>query len=111
VAAVPGDVSPTPLIKKQTKENYLSIYSYTVDLLHSLYDSLEGNQPVARQLPTHRTAQTQNKSTQTSMHQVGFEPTIPAFERGKRVHALDRAATVIGNKRKQECLKNFAEWN
>jgi hypothetical protein len=27
---------------------------------------------------------------------VGFEPTIPAFERTKTVHALDRAATVIG---------------
>jgi hypothetical protein len=27
---------------------------------------------------------------------VGFEPTIPAFEREKTVHAIDRAATVIG---------------
>jgi hypothetical protein len=27
---------------------------------------------------------------------VGFEPTIPAFELVKTVHALDRAATVIG---------------
>jgi hypothetical protein len=27
---------------------------------------------------------------------VGFEPTIPALEREKTVHALDRAATVIG---------------
>jgi hypothetical protein len=27
---------------------------------------------------------------------MGFEPTIPAFERAKTVHALDRAATVIG---------------
>jgi hypothetical protein len=27
---------------------------------------------------------------------VGFEPTIPVFERAKTVHALDRAATVIG---------------
>jgi hypothetical protein len=26
---------------------------------------------------------------------VGFEPTIPVFERAKTVHALDRAATVI----------------
>jgi hypothetical protein len=30
------------------------------------------------------------------MPRVGFEPTIPAFERAKTVHALDRAATVIG---------------
>jgi hypothetical protein len=27
---------------------------------------------------------------------VGFEPTIPAFERAKTVHASDRAATIIG---------------
>jgi hypothetical protein len=39
--------------------------------------------------------QTQNKRTQTSMPQMGFEPTIPAFERAKTVHVLDRAATVI----------------
>jgi hypothetical protein len=30
------------------------------------------------------------------MPQAGFEPKIPVFERGKTVHALDRAATVIG---------------
>jgi hypothetical protein len=30
------------------------------------------------------------------MSWVGFEPTIPAFERAKTFHALDRAATVIG---------------
>jgi hypothetical protein len=27
---------------------------------------------------------------------MGFEPTTPAFKRVKRIHALDRAATVIG---------------
>jgi hypothetical protein len=31
------------------------------------------------------------------MPRVGFEPTIPAFQRTKTVHALDSAATVIGN--------------
>jgi hypothetical protein len=31
------------------------------------------------------------------MPQVGFEPTISVFERVKTVHALDRAATVIGS--------------
>jgi hypothetical protein len=51
-----------------------------------------GDQPVARPLPAHRTAQTQNKRTQTSMPWVEFEPTNPAFERAKTVHALDRAA-------------------
>jgi hypothetical protein len=30
------------------------------------------------------------------MPQVGFEPTIPVFERAKTVHALDGAANVIG---------------
>jgi hypothetical protein len=38
---------------------------------------------------------TQNKRTQTPMPLVGFEPTIPVFERAKTVHALERAATVI----------------
>jgi hypothetical protein len=27
---------------------------------------------------------------------VGFEPTIPVFERAKTVHTLDRATNVIG---------------
>jgi hypothetical protein len=30
------------------------------------------------------------------MLQVGFEPMIPVFERGKTVHVINRAATVIG---------------
>jgi hypothetical protein len=47
------------------------------------------DQPVARPLPAHRTAQTQNKRTQTSMPRVGFETTIPVFERAKTVHTLD----------------------
>jgi hypothetical protein len=55
-----------------------------------------GDQPFARPLPTHIIIQTQNKRTQTSMPWVVFEPTSPAFERAKSVHALDRAATVIG---------------
>jgi hypothetical protein len=31
------------------------------------------------------------------MPRVGFEPTIPVFERVKTVHAADREATVIGS--------------
>jgi hypothetical protein len=58
--------------------------------------SWTGNQPVTRPLSTHRATQTQNKRPQTSMYRVGFEPTIPVFERAKTVHALDRAATLIG---------------
>jgi hypothetical protein len=53
-----------------------------------------GDQPVSRPLPAHRTVQTQNKRTQTSMPQLGFEPTILVFERAKTIHALDSAATV-----------------
>jgi hypothetical protein len=54
------------------------------------------DQTVARPLPTHRTTQTQNKRTQTSMPLEGFEPTIPMFQPVKTVYALDRVATVIG---------------
>jgi hypothetical protein len=52
-----------------------------------------GDQPVARPLPTHRTTQTQNKRTQTSMPRVGFEPTIPVFQRAKMVHASDQSTS------------------
>jgi hypothetical protein len=61
-----------------------------------------GDQPVARPLPT----QIQNKGTQTSMPLVGFETTVLVFERAKMVHALDRAATVIGLMVDQE-VKTF----
>jgi hypothetical protein len=49
-----------------------------------------GDQPVARPLPTPQ------QYKQTYMPWVGFELTIPAFERAKAVHSLDREATVIG---------------
>jgi hypothetical protein len=52
-------------------------------------------QIVARLLPIHRTTQTQNKRTQTSMPLVRFKPATPVFKRMKTVHALDSAATVI----------------
>jgi hypothetical protein len=54
----------------------------------------KGDQPVARPLPTHDN--TNRINTQISMPWVGFESTIPVFERVKTGHALDRAATVIG---------------
>jgi hypothetical protein len=54
-----------------------------------------GDLLVARPLSIHRTAQTQNKRTQTSIPQVGFEPMIPVFERAKTIHTLDRTATMI----------------
>jgi hypothetical protein len=57
------------------------------------------DQPVARPLSKHRTTQTQNKRTQISMSQMGFEPTIPAYTRAKTFHALDRAAEAKPYKR------------
>jgi hypothetical protein len=39
------------------------------------------------------------------MSRVGFEPTIPVFERAETVHALDRGANVIG------ALKNKLQIN
>jgi hypothetical protein len=39
-------------------------------------------------------------TTQTSMPLVGFEPTVPAFERAKTVHALHRTTTILGS----ECI-------
>jgi hypothetical protein len=55
-----------------------------------------GDQPVAKPLPTHKTAQTQNNRTNTFIPRVEFKPTIPVFEPAKTVHVLDQAATVIG---------------
>jgi hypothetical protein len=57
-----------------------------------------GDQPVARPIPAHRTAQTQNKRTQISMPQVGFKPTILVFQRAKTVHASDRESIVFGER-------------
>jgi hypothetical protein len=56
-----------------------------------------GDQPVTRPLPTHRTTQTQNKRTKTSMPQMGIEPTTPVFKWAKTVHSLDGTATMIGH--------------
>jgi hypothetical protein len=53
------------------------------------------DQFATRPLCTHRTTQTQNRCTHTTMPLVGVEPTIPTFERAKTVHALDHGATVI----------------
>jgi hypothetical protein len=59
----------------------------------------------------HRTTQTQNKRRQTSIPWVGFEPTIPGFERAKIVHALDRATTAVCYRHSSvvyfKCRRNF----
>jgi hypothetical protein len=44
------------------------------------------------------TTYTQNKCTQPSMPQVGFEPMTPVFKQVKTVHAPVCVATVISNK-------------
>jgi hypothetical protein len=44
----------------------------------------QGDQPIARPLPTHRTTQTHNKRTQTSMPPVGFEPTTSVLKWAKK---------------------------
>jgi hypothetical protein len=63
-----------------------------------------GDQPVARPLPTHRTTQTQDKRTQTSMPRVGFEPTTPVFEPARTVYSVDRAAIVICDPAIRRCI-------
>jgi hypothetical protein len=74
----------------------LGRFSTFLILYSACRTSWTGDLPVAGPLSTRRTTQKQNKRTQTSMLQVGFEPTTPLFKRAKTVHALDRAATVIG---------------
>jgi hypothetical protein len=76
-------LGPWPLFQ------FLDVFTRTVSLWTS--DHL-----VARLLPTNKTAYTKHKHIQTSLPQVGFEPTTPVFEPAKSVHASDRAATVIG---------------
>jgi hypothetical protein len=87
---------------------YLSIYLWLYSLLLDLGRFLSflilytigrihwtGDQPVARPLLTEQ--HKQNKRKETCMPWVGFEPTIPAFERAKTVYAWDCAVTVIGD--------------
>jgi hypothetical protein len=54
-----------------------------------------GDLRVAKPLPTHRTTQTQNRHTEIHASN-GIEPTIPVFERVKKVEALESAATASG---------------
>jgi hypothetical protein len=52
-----------------------------------------GDQPFSRPLPTQSNKNTGGgERRQTSTAWMGFEHTIPAFERAKTVHALGRAA-------------------
>jgi hypothetical protein len=70
---------------------YLWLYSSLLDIGH-IFSFLifytvgrtawTGDQPVARPLPAHRTAETKNKRTETSMSQVRFESTIQCSREG-----------------------------
>jgi hypothetical protein len=51
-----------------------------------------GDQPVGSPLSTHRRTQIQNYRTQISMLRVGFEPTIPVFERGSGLRTCGHCA-------------------
>jgi hypothetical protein len=67
-------------------------FSQTVGLLRRVISPSQG-----RYLHTGKHKHRINAYThQTSMPWGGFEPTIPASERAKTVHALDGAATVTG---------------
>jgi hypothetical protein len=54
------------------------------------------DQPVARPQPTHDNTNAEGTQIQSSMPCVGFELTIPSFERAKTFHVLDRATTMMG---------------
>jgi hypothetical protein len=79
------------LEQRASVKRFVSLYflnlRYSVGLLGRVISPSQGRY----------VTQTQNTRTQTSMFRVGFEPTSPAFERAKTVHALDRAAIVIGD--------------
>jgi hypothetical protein len=66
-----------------------------MDLTYSSWNSLDGDQPVARLLPTQDNTNTKKRG-QAAMSRVGSEPMIKVFERTRTFHALHRAATVIG---------------
>jgi hypothetical protein len=76
-------VGPWPLFK------FLDLFTQSVGLLGRGISQSQGR-------CLHIGQYKQNKRTQTYMLRVGFEPTIPVFEKAKTVHTLDRAATVIG---------------
>jgi hypothetical protein len=82
--ALPAHLGPRPLIQ------FRNHFSQTVGLLGRVIRPSQG-----RYLHTGQHKHRINVYTyQISMPWVGFEATIPASERAKTVHVLDRAATV-----------------
>jgi hypothetical protein len=85
--ALPYHSGPRPVIQ------FRNHFSQTVGLLGLVISPLQG-----RYLNTGQHKHIINAYIhQTSMPLVGFEPAIPASEREKAVHALDRAGTVTAN--------------
>jgi hypothetical protein len=84
--ALPTHSGPKPLIQ------FRNYFSQTVGLLGRVIRPSQGPYLNSGQHKHRINAYTH----QTSMPWVGFEPTIPASERAKIVHALDRKATVTG---------------
>jgi hypothetical protein len=66
-----------------------SIYTHSIGLIERGIDPSQGHNE-------HKDNTSENKHTQTSISVTEFEPTTPVFDQAKAVHALDRAATVIG---------------
>jgi hypothetical protein len=64
--------------------------------IHSRYDPLNGGSASHKAATYTQNNTKANKGPQISMPPLGSEATIPVFEQAKTVHALDRAATVIG---------------
>jgi hypothetical protein len=95
--SLPAQSRPRPLVQ------FRNHFSQTVGLLGRVISSSQG-----RYLSTGQHKHRINTYThQTSIPWVGFEPTIPASERAKTIHALDHSVTVTGKKVKLYlCLIN-----
>lgn len=87
---LPWHIGPSGLLPSELICNYGS-YWQLVELLGREI------RPSPRSLPTHRTTPTQKKLWRKYMPGVGFELTIPLFERAKKFLATDRAAAVMGS--------------
>jgi hypothetical protein len=83
--ALPAHSGPWPLI------HFHNQFSQTVGLLGREISSSQGLYLTQDNTNTEKT-----HTHLTSMPYVGFEATIPASERAKKAHALDRAVTVTG---------------
>lgn len=68
----------------------LELTSETINLVVMWYDSLDG-ETALRKASTYTGQHNRENCGHTSVHNVGFEPTIPLFEWSKTVHVLDHS--------------------